>query len=144
MEHLFAFIVRHWALVGLFILALIWFLIEEMLHQNGGGLGQTPLAVTQMINKQNALVIDVRSKSAFDQGHISGSVQVDMADLNKDHPALVSSGERPIIVVCALGHRASRAVSQLKKDGFTTVYLLRGGIAAWKKEQMPLKKTGGI
>jgi rhodanese-related sulfurtransferase len=94
---------------------------------------------TQLINHQNAVVLDVREDSEFYAGHIPHSVHVPLGQLAK-HAELEKYKNRPIIAICRSGMRSGRACSVLRKNGFEQVYNLAGGITAWQKANMPMEK----
>lgn len=97
------------------------------------------LEATQLINHQNAVVLDVREDSEFYAGHIPHSVHVPLGQLNK-HAELEKLKDRPIIAICRSGMRSGHACRMLRKNGFEQVYNLSGGITAWQKANMPMEK----
>jgi rhodanese-related sulfurtransferase len=94
---------------------------------------------TQLINHQNAVVLDVREDSEYYAGHIPRSVHVPLGQLAK-HAELEKYKSRPIIAICRSGMRSGRACSVLRKNGFEQVYNLSGGITAWERANMPMEK----
>lgn len=141
MTNLISFIATHWLLVGLFILAFIWLAIEEARHQGMGGARLSPQALTHMINQQEAVVVDLRDQSAFKDGHISSSINMPAADIERNLSKLEKYKQRPLIFVCAIGQKSIQIMHKMKKLGFEKVYILGGGLTAWKKADLPLKKT---
>jgi rhodanese-related sulfurtransferase len=97
------------------------------------------LEATQLINHQNAVVLDVREDSEFYAGHIPHAVHVPLGQLNK-HAELDKLKNRPIIAICRSGMRSGHACRVLRKNGFEQVYNLEGGITAWQKANMPMEK----
>lgn len=97
------------------------------------------LEATQLINHQNAVVLDVREDSEYYAGHIPHSVHVPLGQLAK-HPELEKYKHRPIIAICRSGMRSGRACSVLRRNGFEQVYNLAGGITAWERANMPMEK----
>lgn len=97
------------------------------------------LEATQLINHQNAVVLDVREDSEFYAGHIPHSVHVPLGQLAK-HAELEKYKSRPIIAICRSGMRSGHACRLLRKNGFEQVYNLEGGITAWQKANMPMEK----
>ncbi len=84
-----------------------------------------PKADLGEIIKQGAVIIDVRSKGEFQQGHLKGSVNIPLNNL-KEHLSKLKK-DKPTILCCASGARSGAAKSILKANGFTDVY--NGG--AW-------------
>ncbi|MDP2133463.1 MAG: rhodanese-like domain-containing protein [Sulfuritalea sp.] len=98
----------------------------------------TPAEATLLMNREDALVLDVRETGEWGAGHITGARHISMAQLEKRLSELDKFKDRPIIVVCASGNRSSSACGQLKKRGFDKVYSLAGGISAWRDNSLPL------
>ncbi|MDP5039405.1 MAG: rhodanese-like domain-containing protein [Paraglaciecola sp.] len=96
---------------------------------------------TLLINKQDAVVLDVRPVAEFKKGHILGSKQVKSELLTKgDFTSLEKHKGTPIIVVCNMGMTAKRTASQMLKAGFENVTVLKGGISAWQGANLPTAK----
>jgi len=97
------------------------------------------MEATQLINHQNAVVLDVREDSEFYAGHIPHSVHVPLGQLAR-HPEVEKYKSRPIIAICRSGMRSGHACRVLRKNGFEQVYNLSGGITAWQQANMPMEK----
>ncbi len=93
-----------------------------------------------LINRQDALLLDVREQSEYDSGHIINSRLIPAGKLKERIGEIEKYRERPIIVVCRSGSRAAPIASWLGKQGFGQVYLLTGGVLAWQKASLPLEK----
>ncbi|ARJ42001.1 rhodanese-like domain-containing protein [Pantoea alhagi] len=94
---------------------------------------------TRLINKEDAVVVDTRSRDEFRKGHISGAHNILAADIKKGtFSELEKHKAQPIIVVCATGTSAFEAASQLSAAGFEQVSVLKDGIAGWSSENLPL------
>ena len=98
----------------------------------------SPAEATLLMNREDALVLDVRETGEWSSGHITGARHITLAQLDKRLSELDRFKEKPIIVVCATGNRSSSACGQLKKHGFGKVYSLGGGIASWRDSSLPL------
>jgi rhodanese-related sulfurtransferase len=98
------------------------------------------IAAMQLINRSNALVLDVREQSEYDAGHILNSKLVPLGKLKERSGELEKYRERPIVAVCRSGQRSTEACAMLGKLGFTQVHNLSGGINAWQKASLPLEK----
>jgi hydroxyacylglutathione hydrolase len=83
-----------------------------------------------------ALVVDVRSKSEWEKGHIPNAQYIMLADLRSSLAALPAN--RPLTTVCGSGYRSSIAASLLAQHGFSQVSSMAGGIAAWNRQNIPL------
>lgn len=125
------------AFVGL-TLAVI---VMEVRHRLSGIAGLSPAQATLLMNREDALVVDVSPAADFTKAHIAGSVSAPLADLDPEkHKQLSKAKERPVIVVCRTGNSAHEAAAKLKKAGFTKVSVLDGGIAGWRAAELPVAK----
>jgi rhodanese-related sulfurtransferase len=98
------------------------------------------LAAMNLINRQNAVVLDVREQAEYDAGHIINSRLISARALKERIGELEKFRERPIVVVCRSGSRAESATAFLNKEGFTQAHLLTGGVVAWQKASLPLER----
>ena len=99
-----------------------------------------PSEAVMLINRKDAVVIDVRDEGEFKSGHINNARHMpekQMADRMKE---IEKFKTKPIIISCASGRRSASVVDTLKKQGFTEVVALAGGIGAWQQAGMPLEK----
>lgn len=124
------------ALVGI-TLALIY---TEVMRLFQGFKGINPATMTRLMNHENALVVDLRSSSEFQAGHISGSKNVQMNQFDPENKLLSGVKTLPIVLVCKAGTTASGAAKRLVKAGFKQVSVLDGGIGAWQSADLPLVK----
>lgn len=103
-----------------------------------GGSQVTPQAATLLMNREDALVLDVRDAAEWASGHIPNARHISLDQLDKHLPEIDKYKARPLIVSCQSGHRSSGACGKLKKHGFEQVYNLAGGIAAWREAGLPV------
>ena len=94
----------------------------------------------QLINRQDAVVIDVRDTGEYEAGHLASSKHVVEKQLTERLQDLEKFKGRPMIVVCQSGMRSSTAVQVLRRSGFDQAVNMRGGIGAWQQAGMPLEK----
>ncbi len=106
----------------------------------GGGHGVSPTQATLMINREDAVVIDVREPAEYAGGHIPNARHIPLSQLDKRLPELEKFRQRPLIVNCASGNRSSSACGRLRRAGFERVFNLTGGIAAWNEAGLPVTK----
>ncbi|WP_407061007.1 rhodanese-like domain-containing protein [Agrilutibacter solisilvae] len=99
-----------------------------------------PAELTALINRENALVVDLSATNDFEKGHIAGSKSVQMSQFDPDSKLLAPAKALPVVVVCRMGQSSADAAKRLKKAGFTQVFWLDGGIAAWQQADLPLVK----
>jgi rhodanese-related sulfurtransferase len=99
-----------------------------------------PAEVVQLINRQNAVVVDVRDPNAFRAGHIVGALNLPTADLPARAAELDKYKARPVVLAAQFSQNAVRGAILLRKRGFEHVGVLAGGIGAWERAQLPVEK----
>ena len=98
--------------------------------------------LTIMVNRQDAKVIDVRSKDEFRKGHIVDALNVTLSEIkNNQTSTLEKFKASPIILVCNAGMTSSQAAQLLVKQGFENVFNLKGGMGEWQAANMPVSKS---
>lgn len=102
--------------------------------------GLPPAGVTALINRDNALVVDLRPAGDFEKGHIPGSRNVQSNQFDPEHKGLAAARALPVVLVCRSGQTAGGAAKRLHKAGFERVYVLDGGIQAWQQADLPLAR----
>ena len=115
-------------------------LLVMTLRTKTSGPRLTPAQATQLINREDAQVIDVREQPEWAKGRIAGSRHIPVGQLDQRIADLEKFKERPLIIVCASGMRSASACSTLRKAGFEKVFALDGGIGAWEQAGLPLTK----
>lgn len=115
-------------------------LLVMTLRTKTSGPRLTPAQATQLINREDAQVIDVREQPEWAKGRIPGSRHIPVGQIDQRIGDLEKFKERPLIVVCASGMRSASACSTLRKAGFEKVFALDGGIGAWEQAGLPLTK----
>ncbi len=98
------------------------------------------IEVVQLINRRDALVVDVREADEYAKGHIANSRHIPARQVGERLKELDKHRKKPIIVACNSGTRSASVVGLLRKSGFEEVYGLRGGLSAWQQASMPLEK----
>jgi len=99
-----------------------------------------PSDAVMLINRKDAVVIDVRDESEYSGGHITNARHIPEKQLDERAKELEKFKAKPLIVCCASGRRSAAAADSLRKQGFADVVALRGGIGAWVQAGMPLEK----
>ena len=139
-QDLLAFAERHiylsLALVGL-TLALVYTEVAGLFR---GYKALRPAGLTGLINRDNALVVDLSASNDFEKGHIAGSKSVQPSQFDPENKLLASAKSLPVVVVCRNGQASADAAKRLKKAGFEQVYWLEGGVQAWQHADLPLVK----
>lgn len=99
-----------------------------------------PASLTALINREDAQVIDVSAIADFDKGHIVGSKNIVLSQIAPDNKVLVKAKDLPVVLVCRTGVQSADASRKLVKAGFSKVFWLDGGLAAWQQADLPLVK----
>lgn len=136
MDQLFEFIGNHWWLVGIwgaFLAALLWD------NNQRAGQSLSTAQATQLINKEDAVVLDIRDKGDFGQGHLANAINIPYANLANRMTELSVHKEKPIILVCKTGQTVSMAGKMLREQGYNAVRL-NGGMMEWNAQNLPVVK----
>ncbi|MBN9410093.1 MAG: rhodanese-like domain-containing protein [Burkholderiales bacterium] len=132
------FIVDNWYLI--FVAAVSGAMLAWPLIRRGGS-GLSPAAAVQLINREKATVVDVCEVEEFAAGHVAGARNIPLGELEARLPASVKNKTAPLLLVCAKGPRADRALGIAKKLGYEKAHALAGGLAAWKEANLPVEKA---
>ncbi|MCX7264194.1 MAG: rhodanese-like domain-containing protein [Betaproteobacteria bacterium] len=133
------FLLDNWMLVAVALAsaaALMW----PMLLKGASG-GLDTVAAVQLINREKAVLIDVCEPEEFAQGHAGGAKNVPLGQLESQLPLIVKNKNLPVIMVCQVGARASRAAAQARKMGYEQAQALSGGLRAWRDASLPVEKS---
>jgi len=133
------FILKNILLIGLALgsgLMLVW----PLLNRGGAAANLGPSDAVLLINRSNALVLDVRDEAEYAAGHITDARNIPFAALDARIQELGKFKDKPILVNCQAGMRSGKAVSILQKHGFSKVYNLQGGLNAWQQAKLPVVK----
>ncbi|OEY65550.1 rhodanese-like domain-containing protein [Marinobacter sp. X15-166B] len=137
MDKLFEFIVNHYILVSVFVALLA---ALAVLESRRGGQKVSSQAAVGLINRDEAVVVDIRDRKDFAEGRITGSIHIPLSSLKERAGELKKHQDKQIIVVDKMGQHSGLAVKQLTAEGFAKVVRLNGGIADWKGSNLPLTK----
>ena len=133
------FILANWMLI-LVALASGGMLLWPALT-GGGGAGISPAAAVQLINRERAVVIDVCDPAEYTAEHVGGAKSIPLAELEAKLPTTVKNKATPLVLVCASGMRAGRAVAVARKLGYDKADALSGGLKAWREANLPIEKA---
>jgi len=98
------------------------------------------LEATALINRRNAVLIDVRETKEYQEGRIPNAVHMPQSEIANRAQELKRHATRPVIAYCDRGARGRTAAGTLAKLGFGEVYTLRGGLKAWSEAGLPVEK----
>lgn len=138
MGQLGQFITNHWALWLALVVVLSLVLINELHSQKKRAKELSPNAAIDLINHENAVVIDLREPELFRAGHIIGAICTPTDDFSQKRMEKYKT--KPLILVCARGLQSGVIATKLRTQGFTQPMILAGGISAWQAAGLPLVK----
>jgi rhodanese-related sulfurtransferase len=142
MDRLVEYIGHHPYLSGLALLAVVAVIGFEWQARKIAFAAISPQDAIRLMN-QNALVLDLRPAEVFATGHLNGARNLPSHEILKAGETLKKYKEKPVIVYDESGSLGASAARQLAAQGFTKAVNLRGGIAAWRTENLPLSKAAG-
>lgn len=131
------FLIDNIFLVALAVASGVMLLLPTLRGGKRGG-SVNPVEATQMINQRQAIFVDVRPATEFAEGRIAQSRNVPEADIEQKSGTLPKN--KPVILVCMNGKASAKAVEKFRKQGFTEVTSLSGGIAGWVQAGLPIAK----
>lgn len=142
MEKFILFASEQWLLITA-LAAAVW--AVAWLENRRAGISLTPHALTALVNSAGAVVVDLRDKADFDNGHIVDSISLPFSQWQSQQTAggqteLHQHKDKPVVLVCKMGQQSSHVARKLAADEFAGIYRLGGGIAEWQSAQMPLIK----
>jgi len=109
--------------------------------QGATAVGVDSSAVIQLINREKANVVDVSDVAEFAAGHIVGSKNLPLAELEAKLAGAVKNKTLPLVLVCQSGARSGKAVAIAKKLGYEQAQSLQGGLKSWKAANLPVEKA---
>lgn len=133
------FLLKNWHWAALAVVSAAW-LLFDILSRGTRKDWVSPLQATLLINKENAVALDVRGAEEFAKGHLPNAINIPLNDIEKRSAELDKYKTKPLILYCAHGNRSESAISRLRKAGFEKLYNLRGGLGEWEKAGQPLSR----
>jgi rhodanese-related sulfurtransferase len=141
MQRLGSFIADQWYLFLALIVILALLFVNLSKTRLLGYREVKPVEAVQLINHDDAVVIDTRDGEEFEKGHIVNAINMPYASLEDRIRDLDDYRDRAIIVCCANGRKSAHAGAILRGNGFRTVYKLSGGLVAWESAGFPLNRS---
>ena len=137
MERLPEFIANHLFLCSL-LMALIMLLLWNLLGDTLSGVKSvSPREATQMMNRDDALVIDVRAESDYLAGHILNAENYPAKELEQYKDKLAPYKDKTLIVYCQHGQESAQVTRTMKQLGFSNAHTIKGGMTAWTSANLP-------
>jgi len=114
------------------------FLLFDSVRTQGDKSSLSPVQATLKINREDAIVIDVREQNEFIKGHIPNARHIPLGAIEQRASELDAHKDKPVILCCAMGSRSASAAQTLRKLGFEQVFNLQGGMSSWQQAGQPV------
>ena len=112
----------------------------ELIRSRGDTSQLSPVQATLLINREDAIILDVREQGDYAKGHIPNARHIPLSEFARRSAEMEKWKGQPLILCCASGGRSESAGAQLRKAGFDKVYNLRGGMMEWEKAGQPISR----
>jgi len=140
MDRVLEFVSHHpWFGTATMVLAAM-VVVYEMRLRAESQVSVSPQELIRLMN-QGALVLDLRPAEQYQAGHLAGARQMSGEQILKASDTLKKHKEKPVVVYDDGGSLGASAVRQLAAQGFTRVFSLRGGLAAWRADNLPVSRA---
>ena len=134
-EQLIEFVINHWILVSVFVALLVALAVVES-QRAGRKVG--PQEAVMLLNRDEAVVVDIREKKEFSEGHIKNAIHIPMSKLKESENQLRKHSDKLILLVDKAGQHSGMAVKELPKDHGLNVARLSGGMMEWRNANLPV------
>jgi len=135
------FFMRHYFMVGAWVVVLVLLIAAQFKITTARIPKATTNSAVALVNREDGLFVDVRNADAFAKGHIANSINVTAADIKGGKVTRIDSRrDKPVVLVGRdkFDGECFNSARALKKQGFTKVFILDGGITEWSNANMPL------
>lgn len=140
MDRLIEYVTHHPLLAAAVVVTLIVVIVYESRFQSAAHAAISSQDLIRLMN-QGALVLDIRKADEFAQGHVNGAKHLSSDQILSAGENFKRFKDKPVVVYCDSGSLAAAAVRQLTEQGFTKAFTLRGGLAAWRADNLPVAKA---
>ena len=135
MDNFISFLIEHYYYSAPLLVLLILLIRSSAIK---GGKKVTVQELISITNEGRAQLIDLRPSSEFNDGHITGSINIPFSDLENRSHEIKSYDDRSLILICETGSQSANAGESLQKLGFKDTQILSGGIGQWRMDNLPL------
>lgn len=132
------FVIENWYLFAALVV-ILGLLIADPLIKQASGVKSVSVLEMPMLTRDKYVIVDVSEPADYKKSHIPEAINLPAKTLSKDLKPLEKHRKKNIILVCRMGSKSQSVGKQLKNNGFENVYVLSGGVAAWEKENLPVK-----
>ncbi len=140
MNEIIQFAQAHLALSSAWLVVAIVLAITQFRQMAAAPKSVNTQMLTNMVNRENGVVIDIRPQADFNKGHIHGAINIPQSKVKDKLADLEKYKNTPIIMVCANGISVIGACNILKKSGIEQVFKLTGGMNSWVGDNLPVVK----
>lgn len=131
---------NHPVLTLAFVVVLGLIIVNEIARRMRGFREVSPAEAVRIINQPEAKVLDLSTPAEYQEAHIAGAANVPFSQLAPDHPQISTLKGETVLAYCKNGQRSMAAGNRLKKYGIATLTVMKGGLVAWRGENLPVKK----
>ena len=132
---------EYWYLFATLFVIVLLLSFDPGTRNVGGSKSVTPAQLPQLQSRENTVIVDLNETDKFKNGHISQSINMPFGSFSDSVGKLKKHQKKTIVLTCDTGANSRKAVSILQKNDYSEIYTLTGGLAAWKKENLPLEKS---
>lgn len=141
MQPYLSFALAHWELCLAFVIVLILLISLELRNKLSGLPQIAPSEAVLLINRDQAIVVDIRDNAQFSKGHVLGAINIPANDLEQKIKQLGAHKNKTIILINSPGQPLGKIGAVLQNNGFSSIRNLSGGINAWLDANLPLVKS---
>lgn len=140
MSRFLEFVANHPILWSLFVVLLVAWAVVELRARARGTINLSIFDFTRQLNAGDALLIDLRPGADFDKGHIRGARHLTPSQVDPAAKEIGKYKDGTVLLYCQSGVTSGEVADKLLKAGHAKVYSLKGGIAAWMQDQLPVER----
>ena len=140
MSRFLEFVTNHPILWTLFVVVLVIWAVVELRLRARGTINLSIFDFTRELNSGNALLIDLRPGADFDKGHIRGARHLTPSQVDPSAKEISKYKDGTVLLYCHTGVTSGEVADKLLKAGHAKVFSLKGGIAAWMQDQLPVER----
>ena len=136
------FFQQNWHLFAALAVIVVLLALDPLRRHSGGIRSVSAVQLPQLMNHEAAVVLDVGEPAEFKKGHIPKAINMPVGQLKNDLGRLEKyrTKDTPIVLSSRANQHANRAAAILRKNNFSNLYTLSGGLVSWEKENLPLER----
>ena len=136
------FVQQNWHLFLALAVIAVLLALDPLRRRSGGIKSISAVQLPQLMNHEGAIVLDVGEPGEFKKGHIPKAINMPVSQLKNDLGQLEKyrTKDKPIVLSSRANQHANRAATILRKNNFSNIYTLNGGLVSWEKENLPLER----